>query len=71
MSTLSLTSVYPDTAPAAPETPPWVGDATCDLIVIGAGYTGLSTALHAAERGLRVILLEAVAPGFGAAGRGP
>ena len=69
MSTLSLTSVYPDTAPAAPETPPWVGDATCDLIVIGAGYTGLSTALHAAERGLRVILLEAVAPGFGAAGR--
>ena len=69
MTAVTLSSIYPHTAPAAPATPPWAGYATCDLIVIGAGYTGLSTALHAAERGLQVIVLEAVEPGFGAAGR--
>jgi glycine/D-amino acid oxidase-like deaminating enzyme len=69
MTHLALHSVYAQTAPAAPATPPWDGAAACDLLVIGAGYTGLSTALHAAERGLRVILLEAREPGSGAAGR--
>jgi glycine/D-amino acid oxidase-like deaminating enzyme len=36
---------------------------------VGAGITGLSTALHLAERGARVIVLEAEDPGFGASGR--
>jgi len=45
------------------------GDATCDVCVVGAGFTGLSTALHLAEAGLDVILLEAQRVGFGASGR--
>lgn len=57
------------TAPDAPATRPLQGDVQADVVVVGAGYTGLSTALHLAERGLSVVLLEAVAPGFGGAGR--
>lgn len=45
------------------------GQENCDVCVIGAGYTGLSTALHLAERGYEVILLEAQRLGFGASGR--
>jgi len=45
------------------------GDGTADICVIGAGYTGLSAALHLASSGARVILLEANVVGFGASGR--
>jgi gamma-glutamylputrescine oxidase len=45
------------------------GDLTADLVVVGGGYTGLSAALHAAEAGLDVILLEARRIGWGASGR--
>ena len=41
----------------------------CDVCVIGGGFTGLSTALHLAERGLDVVLLEAHRMGWGASGR--
>ncbi|MEM8775668.1 MAG: FAD-binding oxidoreductase [Pseudomonadota bacterium] len=44
-------------------------DTTADVCVIGGGYTGLSAALHLAERGLNVVLLEAQRVGFGASGR--
>jgi glycine/D-amino acid oxidase-like deaminating enzyme len=40
-----------------------------DVLIVGAGYTGLSTALHACEAGLSVCVLEADTPGFGASGR--
>ena len=40
-----------------------------EVVVVGGGYTGLSTALHLAERGTAVALLEAHEPGWGAAGR--
>jgi gamma-glutamylputrescine oxidase len=40
-----------------------------DVCIIGGGYTGLSTALHLAERGYDVVLLEARKPGWGASGR--
>ncbi len=46
-----------------------VGDVRADLAVVGAGYTGLSTALHAAKLGLSVVVVEAHRVGFGASGR--
>ncbi|KZL25558.1 NAD(P)/FAD-dependent oxidoreductase [Pseudovibrio sp. WM33] len=45
------------------------GEHTCDVCVIGAGYTGLSSALHLAERGYKVHLLDAHRVGWGASGR--
>lgn len=45
------------------------GPARADVCVVGAGYTGLSAALHLAEAGYRVIVLEAQRVGFGASGR--
>ena len=35
------------------------GDARADVAVVGAGFTGLSTALHLAEQGAKVMVLEA------------
>ena len=57
------------TAPPAPETRPLNGDASVDVAVVGAGYTGLSAALHLAERGASVTVLEAADIGFGGSGR--
>ncbi|NSX54742.1 NAD(P)/FAD-dependent oxidoreductase [Parasulfitobacter algicola] len=45
------------------------GTAEADLCIVGGGYTGLSAALHAAQAGLKVVLLEAQRVGFGASGR--
>ncbi|MCY1127772.1 FAD-binding oxidoreductase [Frigidibacter sp. RF13] len=45
------------------------GDLRADVCVVGGGYTGLSAALHLAQRGLDVVLLEAHRVGFGASGR--
>ena len=44
-------------------------DVSTDVVVIGGGYTGLSAALHAAEGGASVVLLEAEQPGWAASGR--
>ncbi len=62
-------SLYAATARPAPDTPPLDGAAAVDVLVVGGGFTGLSTALHLAERGVRVMLLEAAEPGWGASGR--
>lgn len=64
-----MSILYRDTAPDAPPTPPLDGEVRADIAVVGGGITGLSTALHAAEAGARVVLLEAEDPGFGASGR--
>ena len=40
-----------------------------DVLVVGGGYTGLSSALHLAEQGISVVLLEAKSIGFGGSGR--
>src|SRR3546814_14386489 len=45
------------------------GEVRTALAVIGGGYLGFSTALHLAEAGHEVTVLEADEPGFGASGR--
>ena len=62
-------SLYADTARPAPETPPLDGDRRASVCVIGGGFTGLSAALHLAEQGTDVVLLEQNEPGWGASGR--
>lgn len=55
-------------APLAPF-PALQGAVRADVCIVGAGYTGLSAALHLAQRGLSVVVLEAHRVGFGASGR--
>ena len=62
-------SLWAATAPAAAPTPPLDGDVEADVCVIGGGYAGLSTALHLAEKGTSVVVLEAQEPGWGGSGR--
>lgn len=62
-------SYYAATAVGAVELPVLAGEQECDVCVIGGGYTGLSSALHLAERGYEVVLLEAERVGWGASGR--
>ena len=57
------------TAPPFGPLPPLRGEVVADVAVVGGGYTGLSAALHLAERGLRTVLLEAARIGAGASGR--
>ena len=62
-------SWYHATAHALPEFPRAKGSLSCDVAIIGAGFTGLSTALHLAGAGYDVILLDAHRVGWGASGR--
>jgi gamma-glutamylputrescine oxidase len=45
------------------------GEVRADVCIVGGGYTGLSAALHLAQKGFDVVLLEAHRVGFGASGR--
>ncbi|MEM9577043.1 MAG: FAD-binding oxidoreductase [Pseudomonadota bacterium] len=59
-------------AATTPHLPPFADlreDTTADVCIVGAGYTGLSAALHLARAGRRVVVLEAQRVGFGASGR--
>ena len=62
-------SLYADTARPAIATPPLDGDRRVSVAIVGGGFTGLSTALHLAEKGVDVAVLEAHEPGWGASGR--
>ena len=62
-------SIYAATSAPALDAPELVGEQSCDVCVVGGGYTGLSAALHLAERGYDVVLLEARRVGWGASGR--
>lgn len=69
MSNGSMTSYYLATAIGMVQRPALSGDVQADVCIIGAGYTGLSCALHLAQAGLKVVVLEAEHAGFGASGR--
>ncbi|WP_333712984.1 NAD(P)/FAD-dependent oxidoreductase [Yoonia sp.] len=62
-------SLWSATACRVPDYPAVQGDLTADVAVIGAGFTGLSAALHLAEQGVDVVVLDAQQPGWGASGR--
>lgn len=62
-------SWYAATANALPDSPQLQGAITADVCIVGGGYTGLSAALHLAEAGYKVVLLEAHRVGWGASGR--
>ncbi len=62
-------SYYAATANMTKERPALQEAKQTDVCVIGAGYTGLSTALFLLEKGFSVTVLEAAKVGFGASGR--
>ncbi|HSP57763.1 MAG TPA: FAD-binding oxidoreductase, partial [Halomonas sp.] len=62
-------SWYAASANPTPQRPALDGEIDCDVCVVGAGFTGISAALHLAEQGLDVVVLEAARVGFGASGR--
>ena len=69
MSRTYVPSYYAASAHAAPQRPSLRGEVEADVCVVGGGACGLSSALHLAQRGYRVIVLEANRVGWGASGR--
>jgi len=64
-----IRSWYSDSAPELTQQPALDGTHQADVCILGAGLTGLSTAIELAEAGLSVIVLEAKRIGWGASGR--
>ena len=64
-----MTSYYQASANINLSCPELEGEHQADICIIGAGYTGLSSALHLADRGYKVAVIEAETVGFGASGR--
>ena len=62
-------SLWAAATPPAPDLPELAGTARADVVIIGAGFTGLSTALHLRAAGVDVAIVEAMEPGWGASGR--
>ncbi|MCU1717355.1 NAD(P)/FAD-dependent oxidoreductase [Pseudomonas sp. 5P_3.1_Bac2] len=62
-------SFYAASANPAPARPELQGEIETDVCVVGAGYTGLSTAIALLENGFKVVIVEAAKVGFGASGR--
>jgi glycine/D-amino acid oxidase-like deaminating enzyme len=61
--------LWEHSAPPPPPTEVLTSDLAADVVVVGGGFTGMSTALHLAERNIGVVALEAAEIGFGASGR--
>ncbi|QTL03981.1 FAD-binding oxidoreductase [Aquabacter sp. L1I39] len=62
-------SLWASVTPDRPAAPALEGEIRADMAVVGAGFTGLSTALALAERGHKVVVVEAARAGWGASGR--
>lgn len=69
MSSTSPISLWDASAEESAAYPNLDGDASTDVAIVGGGFTGLSTALHSAERGVECHVLEAQAIGYGGSGR--
>lgn len=65
----SVNSLWASTAEPLRDFPVLSGESQADVVIIGAGYTGLSAAHHIARSGLAPVVLEANRPGWGASGR--
>lgn len=63
------TSYYAASANPAPKRAALQGHREFDICVVGAGYSGLSAALHLAEGGHNVAVIEGAQVGWGASGR--
>jgi len=61
-------NVWEETAVAAPVVPTLAGEHHAQVLIVGAGYLGLSAALHLAQAGADVVVVDAHAPGWGASG---
>jgi gamma-glutamylputrescine oxidase len=64
-----VASYYAASARAVPERAALAGWVAADVCVVGGGIAGCSAALHLAERGFQVVLLEEHRIGWGASGR--
>lgn len=64
-----LAATYERTSRPPLRAPSLAGNVHADVVVVGAGITGLSTALHLAAAGARVVVLEAKEVGAGGSGR--
>lgn len=62
-------NLWEDTCPNRLERPALSQSVSCDVAIIGGGFTGLSAALHLAKQGKKVTLLEARTFGYGGSGR--
>jgi gamma-glutamylputrescine oxidase len=62
-------SYYSATRNIRTDYPPLQGEHRADVVVVGGGFTGISAALHLAERGYDVLVVEANRIGWGASGR--
>jgi glycine/D-amino acid oxidase-like deaminating enzyme len=64
-----IPAYFDSSAPPAPATAKLDGDRQVDIVIVGGGYTGLSTAVHLAERGIHSVVLEARDIGWGESSR--
>lgn len=62
-------SLWSAVTPDGPACPALSGSVQADAVVIGGGFTGLSTALNLRKAGVDVVVVEAAEPGWGASGR--
>ena len=69
MNSQHAPSYYAASANPQPERHSLKGRVDTDVCIVGAGYTGLSSALHLAEAGFNVVVIEAAKVGWGASGR--
>ena len=61
-------SLWRSTVESVPDFPKLNQDIETDLLIVGAGYTGLSTALHAVDDVNEVVIIDQAQPGWGCSG---